>query len=210
MISDMGSAIEIALLRENNKKLLELLSVAHENRLSETHSIAYALTAMMPPFEDYEQAVEVLTSLFGSKEEKVAAIFLGYLYVNLQPFDDSFVRVLKKYTSCSISNYILALYFDYEDDIEEALKYIHMSIYLSHFTKNIMLRLSLPSKGLQLEGLKAEISNLVQDKNYEKSPPPKSAVDFVDNYMKELVLGTYMTSINWDILMRKYKISQND
>jgi hypothetical protein len=201
MISDLELALSSALKKEDDQQLLELLSSAYKQKLSTTHCIAYALTEMMPPFEDYDVATKVLKDLFGTEAEKIAAILCGYIYVNLQPFDESFVEVLKKYSACPISNYILALYLDYERNIEEARKYIDISLALSHFPKNVLFKLLLYSSDLndeQREQLKEEISGLVINKRYEQSLAPEGVVDLVDAYMKELVLGSYMTSINWE------------
>lgn len=209
MISNLELALSVALEKEDDQQLLELLSSIHDQKLSTTHSIAYALTEMMPPFENYDVATQVLKTLFGMEAEKTSAIFCGYIYVNLQPFDDSFVEILKKYSTCSISHYILALYFDYEGKIEEARKYLDTSLALFHFPQNILFKLARYSSELnneQDQQLKGEISDLVIDKCYEQSPAPKRVIDLVNAYMKELVLDSYMTSINWENIKKKYDL----
>jgi hypothetical protein len=112
-ISDLKVRISAALVTADDQKLLELLLKAYEQKHEPIYGVAYGLTQMMPPFEDYDATIEVFTALFGSTEEKLAAIFSGYTYVNLQPFDQGFVSVLEKYSQWPIANYILALYHDH-------------------------------------------------------------------------------------------------
>lgn len=207
MTFDLDVAISSALKEEDDQKLLELLSHSHRLKLSDMYSVAYSLVEMMPPFESYDVATDVLRGRFGTDAEKIAAIFCGYIYVNLQPFDDSFATVLTKYSDCSIANYILALYFDYKGDVDEAKKYIDSSLALLHFPNNILFKILLYSNDMNDEEkdlLKREVFSLVTDKCYEFSSAPTDVDSLVDSYVKELVLGSYMTSINWDITKEKY------
>ncbi|MCE0494155.1 hypothetical protein [Vibrio salinus] len=209
MTFDLDIAISFALKEDDDQQLLELLSRSHRLKLSVVHSMAYALMEMMPPFENYDLATDVLKGWFGTNSEKIAAIFCGYIYVNLQPFDDSFVNILDKYSDCSVANYILALYFDYEGDVDQAKKHIDSSIALRHFPNNLLFKLSLYSNKLNDEKrdlFKREVFRLVTDKQYELSSAPIDVDSLVDSYMSELVLGTYMTSVNWGITKEKYHL----
>ena len=184
------------------------LKIAHLKQ-GGIYSIAYALTVMMPPFEDYDDAIEVLSQTFGTAVEKTAAIFAGYIYVTLQPIDESFTSILRKYKHCAFANYILAMYYDYENDTSQAELYINKSISLATFTKNIVFKLTFYSTDLtpeQQASLKKQLKNLVQIKNFELSGLAKTTEQLIKDYLDELIIGSKMTSPNWLHLKAKFKL----
>lgn len=210
MTDNFATSLSLALKNDDDDQILKLLSSAYKQSMGPEYSIGYALTQMMPPFGDFDIATDVLKSVLKNENEteKVAAIFCGYIYVTLQPFDDDFVVVLQKYKDCAIANYILALYFDYEQDIEKSMVYINHSLSLSRFPNNMLFKLSLYSSDLsdgEREELTTKIPLMVINKCYEQSPKVADIISLQDAYMKELIMGIYMTSINWAYIKNKYK-----
>ncbi|NQZ05637.1 MAG: hypothetical protein HRT35_00610 [Algicola sp.] len=209
MKNDIDTEIAKAFKTENDQALQELLLQAHNSNLNPIYSIAYGLTEMMPPFEDYQLAADAFCSLYGTKDEKIAAIFNAYIYVNLQPINDAFIAVLQAYEGCEIANYMLAQYYEYIGNCNRAREYLDKSLSQRQFPSNILLKLSFYSNGLnetEIANLKQALVDLVVDKQFELSSEPAGAPQLVDAHLKELVLSFYMTSINWEMTAQKHQL----
>ncbi len=209
MTNDLDKKISKALSDENDELLKELLSTAHYKKKGTIYSIAYALVELMPPFENVDIAETIFAGQFDFENEKNAAIFSGYIYIYLQPTTPNFVEVLDKYSLCPLSNYILALYFDYQGDTEKACMYIDKSLSLSHFTKNVLFKLQMYSANLskkEQQKLREEIPKLIVNKHHELSPPPSNVPSLINDYLNELILGSHITSTCWDLIRTRNNI----
>ena len=209
MTTNLDSALACALINHNDIEVSELLKKAHEG-LGGVYSLAYALIEMMPPFENYDTATDVLVQLYGGADERIAAIFAGYIFVNLQPFDNGFESILINYKDCPVANYILSLYFDYENDVARAKAYIDKSTKQSLFAKNTILKLSFYSSDITNEEkikLRMKLAELVTIKNFEKFEGATDKNEIVSDYFDELIIGSKMTSANWENIANKFSLA---
>ena len=93
-----------------------------------------------------------------------------------------------------------------EGDHDKGRKHIDKSLDLSHFFHNVAFKVTLYSSDLSDENrvlLKKKLSGLVLNKQYELLSVASDVDSMIDSYVKELILGSYMTSINWCSIAKK-------
>ncbi|PCJ21247.1 MAG: hypothetical protein COB02_01290 [Candidatus Cloacimonadota bacterium] len=189
------------LKEEDDDKILEIFYQLHEEE-GGIYSIGLALHLMTAPFDDSYSSNKVLIGLFNTPFEYLSALFSAYIYISIEPIDRSFIKVLEKYPNNSESNYYLAEYYDFHDNIEESKKYLKKSLSLKGFPSNRLLELKLYADQLtdnerkkKFSKIENEIINKMGEIDYHLGT---NIDDFIMDYFNEYILQTSISSINWD------------
>jgi len=202
LISDsLIERLNEAVTQKDDNSLVETLEQIYSLNLDSKYSLVLGVVSMMPPFADYHRALEVFSSLFDKGFRKEASIWAGYLYSHVYPLDNSFAEILTSYPRCSISNYVLAVYFSFERNVEKAKEHIELSIENGLFPNNILFKLSHSPNlnNVEREKLTLYLKGLISDKHLEDSSNPRNIEELYSDYWDELILGKLMTSVVWEI-----------
>lgn len=197
------------IIEKNDNKLLDVLEKEQSsNNLSGDLQVLLGLVLMMPPFADYQCALEAFKSAQKTDYKDVAAIWHGYLHTTLYPIDSSFARNLNLSTGEGL--YILSLH-NCANNSPEWRNNLTDSIAVKKFPNNLRFYLR-TSKDLSADirkNLSSEAIGMVIDSSFEKSSQPNDYKKLMANYWDELILGKCMASGNWEAFKKEVSLNQS-